>query len=393
MATRRTMLKQSLFTAASGFFVPMINKNWFRLFPLSNDTYSARAVKLVTESMVTDMLNQFKELFKKPDEQLQQWLLKPGTFTEENYKHYHDSGINVFALGRDALNHEDALLFFAKWNGFIAGYNKWLQRIDSVESLANISNSKKTGILLSFQNSNHFRTPDDVDTFFGLGQRVSQLTYSESNLICDGFFEAFDGGLTDYGISIVNRMNKVGMAIDVSHSGDQTTFDAIELSKQPVIFSHAACRALVPKSLRNKKDDMIRKTAAKGGVMGIPFLRFMIKGDEPVTIESLLDHFDHVVKLVGPEFVAIGSDFAIDTDDAYLQESKQLAAKIKTADTRNRYGIHLSDKGLIGIEGVNHSKRVFDLTEGLIRRKYSDDNIRLILGGNFKRALSVIWSV
>jgi membrane dipeptidase len=188
-------------------------------------------------------------------------------------------------------------------------------------------------------------------------------------------------------------MNKVGMAIDVSHCGDQTTLDALEVSKQPVIFSHAACRALVPQSPRNKTDDMIRRMAAKGRVMGIPFLRFMIKGEEPVSIENLLDHFDHVVQLVGPEFVGIGSDFAIDTDDAYIEESKQLAAKIKAQDKRNRYGIHLSDKGLIGIEGVNHSKRVFDLTEGLIRRKYSDDNVRLILGENFKRVLSQIWRV
>jgi membrane dipeptidase len=165
MTTRRHMIRQSLLTAASTFFVPIINKGRYRMFLQSDDSYSARAVKLVTESLVIDMLIQFKELFKKPDEELQKWLLKPGTFTEENYKHYRDSGINVFALGRDVLNHEDALLFFAKWNGFIGGYSKWLQRIDSAEVLNQMVNSQKIGILLSFQNSNHFRTPDDVDIF------------------------------------------------------------------------------------------------------------------------------------------------------------------------------------------------------------------------------------
>jgi membrane dipeptidase len=247
--------------------------------------------------------------------------------------------------------------------------------------------------LLSFQNSNHFRTPDDVDVFFGLGQRISQLTYSQANLLGSGFFEARDGGLTDFGVSIVERMNRVGMAIDLSHCGDQTTLDALELSKQPLLFTHAACRALVPKSARNKTDEMIRKLAAKGGVMGIPVIRFMIRNQEPVTIEHLLDHFDYVVRLVGIEHAGFGSDFALDTDDEFLEESKELATRTQAADKRNQYGIHLSEKGLIDIEGVNHPKRIYDLTEGLIRRKYSNENIKLILGGNAKRVLSAIWSV
>jgi membrane dipeptidase len=201
---------------------------------------------------------------------------------------------------------------FAKWNGFIAGYNDWKKRIDSAMGLEAIKKSGKMGILLSLQTSNHFRTPDDVNTFFGLGQRVSQLTYNQANLIGSGFIEPRDGGLTDFGVSIVERMNKVGMGIDVSHCGDQTTLDAVELSKQPVLITHAGCRALVPNSARNKTDEMIQKMAAKGGVMGISFIRFMVRGEEPVTVEHLLDHFDYVTRLVGIQHVGIGSDFALE---------------------------------------------------------------------------------
>jgi membrane dipeptidase len=137
---------------------------------------------------------------------------------------------------------------------------------------------------------------------------------------------------------------------------------------------------------------MIKKMAAKGGVIGIPYIRFMIRGEEPVTIEHLLDHYDYVSKLVGVEHVGIGGDFALDTDDQYLEESKNLLSHIKNIDKNNRYGLHLSEAGLLGIEKVNHPKRVYDLTEGLIRRKYTDEHIRLILGGNFRRALSSIWT-
>ena len=243
------------------------------------------------------------------------------------------------------------------------------------------------------QTSNHFRSPDDVDHFFGLGQRVSQLTHNESNLIGSSFLETRDRGITDFGARIAERMNKVGMAIDVSHCGDQTTHDALDISKSPVLFTHAGCRALVPNSWRCKTDDMIKKMAAKGGVVGIPYIRFMIRGEEPVTIEHLLDHYDHVTKLVGVEHVGIGGDFALETDDQYLEESKKLMTYWAGIDKNNRYAMHASDTGLVGIEKVNHPKRVYDLTEGLIKRKYTDEHVRLILGGNFKRALSSIWSL
>jgi membrane dipeptidase len=393
MTTRRELLKTSLASAATLIYPPLISKESFRLFNNSSQEYSKQAIKLVEECLVIDMLNQFKGYLKTPAAQLTNWLTKPGAFTEADARKYVESGINVFALGRGAMTYEEGIRFYADWNGFIAGYSQWLMRIDSIQSLERIKTSGKIGILLSFQTSNHFRSPDDVDTFFGLGQRISQLTYSQANLIGSGFFEERDGGLTDFGVSIVERMNKVGMAIDLSHCGDQTTLGALELSKKPLLFTHAACRSLVPGSIRCKTDEMIRKLAAKGGVMGIPFIRFQIRDKEPVTIEHLLDHFKYVVKLVGIEHVGMGSDFALDTDDEYIEESKELAARVQAMDKRNRYGMHLSEKGLVGIEGVNHAKRVYDLTEGLIRRKYSDDQIRLILGGNCKRVLSSIWPV
>ncbi len=393
MITRRKLLKYALAATAGEICAPMINRGQFSLFAQSTQTYSERVIKLVRESFVLDMLNQFKVYLKTPWAEMMRWLNKPGTFTEADFKKFKDTGINVFAIGHGADDYEDGIKYFALWNSFIANYSQWLMRIDSDSSLDRIKASGKLGILLSFQNSNHFRNPDDVDTFFALGQRVSQLTYSEANLVGSGFFELRDSGLTNFGNSIVERMNKIGMGIDVSHCGDQTTLDALEASKQPVLFTHAACRALVPNSMRNKTDEMIRKMAAKGGVMGIPFMRFMIRGQEPVTVEHLLDHFDYVARLVGIEHVGIGSDFGLETDDQFLTESKEMAAKIAAADKRNRYGMHLSETGLIGIEGVNHPKRVYDLTEGLIRRKYSDANIKLILGANFKRVLSTIWTV
>src|SRR5205085_10861828 len=106
--------------------------------------------------------------------------------------------------------------------------------------------SGKLGVLLGLQNSEQFRRPNDVDTFFALGQRVSQLTYNSRNYIGNGSTERRDDGISDFGVAIIERMNKVGMAVDVSHCVDRTTLDAFELSKKPVLTTHSNARPLAP---------------------------------------------------------------------------------------------------------------------------------------------------
>lgn len=215
------------------------------------------------------------------------------------------------------------------------------------------------------------------------GQRISQLTYNSRNRIGNGSTERVDGGLSDYGVRVVERMNQLGMAVDVSHSGDRTTLDACEVSRQPVLFTHSNARALVPGHPRCKTDEAIRRMAATGGVMGITGVRMFVKADEPTTIEHLLDHFDHVSRLIGVENVGVGSDMDLDGyDDLPADMNEQIRASYK-----GTYGF----RDRIDIEGVDHPKRMFDLTEGLIRRGYGDADIRGILGGNFRRVLKEIW--
>jgi membrane dipeptidase len=275
--------------------------------------------------------------------------------------------------------------FFGGWNSFIAGADQYLLRIDSPGDFERVKASGKIGVILGVQNAEHFRRPDDVDAFYGLGQRVAQLTYNRRNLIGNGSTERRDEGLSDFGVSIVERMNAVGMAVDVSHCGDRTTLDAFEVSKKPVLITHSNCRALVPGHPRVKTDEAIRAMAKSGGVMGITGVRMFVRAEEPTTIEHALDHFDHVAKLVGVEHVGVGSDMDLDGyDDMPAEINQRLRASYKGS-----YGFR--DK--IDIEGLDHPKRMFDLTEGLIRRKYTDRQIEGILGGNFRRVLTDIWTV
>lgn len=383
--TRRETLRVLTIGAAA----PAVLRGRFTLFAQTNAQYSARAVRLVESAVVIDLLNQFQfEDYSVKPPKIDQWLSTPGTFTAEDFARYRSSGITVFCLGDGARDYANGIEFFARWNGFIAGYPDWLTRIDKTGDFERAKAQRKIGVMLTFQDSTHFRMPDDVTRFFGLGQRISQLTYNFNNRIGSGFLEERDGGLSVFGHSIMQRMEQVGMAVDVSHCGDQTTLDALAAATKPVLFTHATARALVPGHLRCKTDEAIQKMARTGGVMGIAMIRFMVRNSEPVTLEHVLDHVDYVSRLVGIEHVAIGSDLDVVGNPNAVNGG---GFDPRTQPNFSRYQYHEDPDGGITIRGLNHPKRVFDLTEGLIRRGYTDAQIAQILGGNAQRVLGEIW--
>ena len=383
---RRTVLK---WAAVSG--APAMLRGRFQLFAQSSAEYSARAIQLVAETTVVDLLNQFRfaDYSEKPPKS-ELWLNKPGSFTPADAAIYQGSGINVFALGQAAPDYQEGLRFFAKWNGFLAAYSDLTMRIDDARSFIRVHNEKKIGIMLTMQDSTHFRSPADVDEFFALGQRISQLTYNFNNRIGSGFLEQRDGGLSVFGLSIMNRMEKVGMAVDLSHCADQTTLDALEAATKPALFTHATCRALVNGHPRAKSDEAIRKMAKTGGVMGIAFIRFLVRDREPVGVANVLDHFDYVRKLVGVEHLAVGSDLDV------MGIGNPIGGggfRPESQPNFDRYRYHVDKPERVATNGLDHPKRTFDLTEGLIARGYSDADIKMILGGNAVRVLGKIWSL
>jgi len=179
-------------------------------------------------------------------------------------------------------------------------------------------------------------------------------------------------------------MNSLGMAVDLGHASDRTKLEACELSKTPLILSHGNCRALNPGSLRAATDEAIRALAKRGGVMGIACIAFMVKGSEPVSVDDVIDHVDHVRDLVGIEHVGIGSDAGVESND--LGSPQVLKDMLTKADPR--YHVHGTHEIVAGLEGPS---RFFELTAALVRRGYTDEHIRLVLGGNWQRVLGEIW--
>jgi membrane dipeptidase len=340
--------------------------------------YPAKVLDLVQRSLVIDMLAPLKLDFRPEAYALPLTDAEAAMFRTCGITGFHNS---VGVGGASA--YDDALEFIAAWSGFVGRNTHVFSLVGKVDDLDAAKAKQKIAVIMGLQNADEFREPKDVKAFYELGLRCAQLTYNTQNLLGSGSTERVDGGISDYGEQIIKSMNEVGMLVDVSHSGDKTTLDAIELSPKPIAFTHSNCRAL-NNHPRLKTDEAIRKLAAKGGVMGITGVRMFVKDKEPTTVEDIVDHIDHVVKLVGIEHVGIGSDSDLmGYDHMPPDQYKQLKAGYKAS-----YAFR--DK--IDTDGFDHPRKVYDLTAALIRRGYSDANIQAILGGNFRRLLGITWT-
>ena len=216
---------------------------------------------------------------------------------------------------------------------------------------------------------------DKVDAFYSMGIRLAGLTYTRKNFVGDGQNERNDGGLSDFGIEVVDRMNQLGMAIDVSHASFKTAMDAIQFSQVPVTFSHNASYTLRP-SARTRNDEELAACAEKGGLVAVTAVPNSLSDDPKQDIECVLDHYDYMVRLVGVDHVGIGTDTNVGDHVAFHRvmlgrDASQLPAPY-----------------LDGLESPADGKNII---RGLIRRGYSDTDIKKLAGENalqfFRRVL------
>jgi membrane dipeptidase len=349
-----------------------------RAMPADSRAYSVRARALVERALVIDMLAPLKLDFRPEAYAGRVGVQDEAMFRGSGITGFHNS---VGFYGEKA--HEDVLAFLAAWQGYVGRNAELFCLVDKAQDLDRAKAQRKIAVIMGVQNADHFRQASDVAKFHQLGQRCAQLTYNSQNYIGTGSTERIDAGISDYGVEIIQAMNEAGMLVDASHCGDRTTLDAIELSKAPIAITHSNCRALVAHP-RLKTDEAIRKLAAKGGVIGITGVRMFVRDRDPTTVEHMVDHIDHVAKLVGIEHVGVGSDADLNGyDDMPPDQLKELRASFKAS-----YAFR--DK--LDIDGFDHPRKIYDLTETLIRRGYSDPDIEGVLGGNFRRLLGGIWA-
>ncbi len=227
---------------------------------------------------------------------------------------------------------------------------------------------------------------DRVDILFGFGVRLMGITYSESNALGSGLKEKRDGGLTSLGYQVVERMNKVGMAIDCSHVGPLTTLDVIEASTKPIFMSHVGARALWD-SKRLAPDEVLKACAGKGGVIGIeaaPHTTITEKNRNH-SIDSFMEHFEYIKELVGIDHVAFGPD-TLYGDHVGLHHA--FAGNLSTKGTQGTKNFDEVEyvKGL-----ENPTEASINILRWLVKHNYSEQDMAKVLGTNILRVLKDTW--
>lgn len=248
-----------------------------------------------------------------------------------------------------------------------------------VEKIADVDSARREGKLaVAFDLEGMNALNGDigmVDLYYRLGVRQMLFAYNRNNLAGGGCHDE-DVGLTDFGRDVIREMNRLGMVVDCSHCSYRTSMEAIEASESPVIFSHANARALCDHE-RNIWDDQIKACAATGGVIGVTGVGIFL-GPKGPTVEHLVEHIDHMVALVGAEHVGFGMDSVLHANKAHqpFTRSREYWPERQYPD---------SGTGYVPPEEAPR------LTQALLDRGYSEQDIRGILGENFKRVAQTVW--
>jgi membrane dipeptidase len=230
---------------------------------------------------------------------------------------------------------------------------------------------------------------DRIDILHGFGVRNLGITYSQSNSLGSGLKETRDGGLTALGRKAVQRMNRLGMLIDCSHASELTTLDAVEVSEVPIMLTHTGARALWD-SKRLASDRVIEAVAASGGLIGIeaaPHTTISLENRRH-TLDSYMEHFQYVEKLVGIDHVSFGPD-AVYGDHVGLHDLYSGSLSLK--ETRSGSGVVGGPQAerVSHVQGLENPTEAFDnIIRWLVKHGYSDQDI----GGNALRVLEEVWA-
>jgi membrane dipeptidase len=258
--------------------------------------------------------------------------------------------------------------------------------VRSFDDLVAVRDADEAGLIMGFQNSVALEgSLEKLEFFHTLGVRVIQLTYQRRNLAADGCGETSDAGLSVFGRRLVERMNDLGVLVDLSHTGRRSSLEVIDVSGRPVVFSHANVAALAPHP-RNKTDEEIRALAERDGVIGITAIaRFLSPETGRATVEHLVDHVEYVAELVGVDHVGIGLDITEGlTRDVYEREKRPLL----NAYPELEGPLSFDDYYAAPITGMAHVGTIAQL---LGERGYDEADVAKVLGGNFARVLAEVW--
>ena len=256
-----------------------------------------------------------------------------------------------------------------------------LTLVRGVDDIHRARREGRTGVILGFQNAHAFEDNlDYIEAFADLGVRVVQLCYNTQNLIGTGCYER-DGGLSGFGHEVIAEMNRVGIMVDLSHVGGNTSTEAILASKKPVCYSHCLPSGL-KEHPRNKSDEQLKFIADRGGFIGVTmFSPFLRRGIES-TVDDYVEAIDYIINLVGEDCVGIGTDFT----QGYGKPFFEWLTHDKGSYRR------LTDFGTVqNPKGIETIGELPNLTEAMQKAGWTEGRIRKVIGENWVRVFGEVW--
>jgi membrane dipeptidase len=299
------------------------------------------------------------------------------------------SGITAVNCTISDRDFEGTVKNLAALDALVEKYPDAFAIVRKYSDIALAKRQSKIGIIPGFQYTGFLEDdPGRIETFRKLGVRIMQITYNTRSVFGDGCLEPGNAGLSTAGVAAVKKMNEIGVAVDLSHSGYRTTSEAIAASSKPVLISHSGCAAVYAHP-RNKPDEILKSLADRGGYFGVYLMPYLVASPTVPTREHVLNHLLHAINVCGADHVGIGSDGTIQAITLTAEQKAEFDADIAR---RKKLGIGAPGEDrypyVPDLNGPDHMKVIAD---ELARRGQPSAVIAKVLGANFQRVVGEIW--
>ena len=302
-------------------------------------------------------------------------------WSREVFEINHEAGLD--AVHVTVVYHEDYKEFIKKieeWNILFKENEDLIFLGKNYKDIEKAKTKNKTAIFFGFQNCSPIE--DDislVEKVYEQGCRFMQLTYNNQSLLATGCYEKIDSGVTNFGREVIKEMNRLGLVIDMSHSAEKSTYDAIEISQKPIAITHAN-PIFWHKAIRNKSDELLKKLSESGGMLGLSLYAHHLKDKSNCSIESFCEMTARTAEIMGVKNLGIGSDLCLNQPDSvveWMRNGTWTKTKNYGEGTKEKSGFPKQPDWFIDARGFKN------IHEGLLKIGFNKEEVSGILGNNW----------
>jgi membrane dipeptidase len=277
-----------------------------------------------------------------------------------------------------------------RWESEVAAYPQVLSPVRKTPDIPAAKAAGTTGLIYGLQDGVAFEDDlERLESLAWLGIRVIQPTYNRRNLLGDGCMEPADAGLSRAGVEAIERMQSLGILVDLSHCGRRTAADAIAAATRPVAFTHTGAWALAEHP-RHRTDAELRAVAETGGVTGVFIMPYLARGRQP-TAADVVAHVEHIVNVAGEDHVSLGTDGSISPTELTEEFKENFRASTRKRKERGIAAPFETEDGYLFANDLNTPRRFETLAGMLLERGHSPERVAKILGGNLLRVFGEAW--